>query len=171
MAQTAAHLADRVIRPVHVRQWVISVPKRLRCFLADRPAAVTALTRIILGEIVRLLLDATGPERDGRAPPSARTAHWGTDPRPRWRAAAVRSVRLRPTKRTGANHWQGNPRDGDWFHQWGQVTLFSGSHPDYRNTSSPIRNTLPMMGVISPSGVFDQGTAAGIVTPRRLKTP
>jgi len=38
MAQTAAHLVDRVIPPVPVRQWVISVPKRLRCFLADRPS-------------------------------------------------------------------------------------------------------------------------------------
>jgi hypothetical protein len=37
IAQTAAHLADRAIPPVPVRQWVISVPKRLRCFLADRP--------------------------------------------------------------------------------------------------------------------------------------
>ena len=30
MAQTAAHLADHVIPPVPVRQWVISVPKRRR---------------------------------------------------------------------------------------------------------------------------------------------
>ena len=37
MAQRAAHLVDHVIPPVTVRQWVISVPKRLRCFLADRP--------------------------------------------------------------------------------------------------------------------------------------
>jgi hypothetical protein len=51
MAQTAAHLADHVIPPVPVRQWVISVPKRLRCFLADRPAAVRALTKIFLAEI------------------------------------------------------------------------------------------------------------------------
>jgi hypothetical protein len=40
MAQTAAHLVNHVIPPVPVRQWVISVPKRLRCFLADRPEAV-----------------------------------------------------------------------------------------------------------------------------------
>jgi hypothetical protein len=40
MAQTAAHLVDHVIPPVPVRQWVISVPKRLRGMLADRPAAV-----------------------------------------------------------------------------------------------------------------------------------
>ena len=38
MAQTAAHLVDHVIPPVTVRQWVISVPKRLRGFLAERPA-------------------------------------------------------------------------------------------------------------------------------------
>jgi len=44
MAQTAAHLVDHVIPPVPVRPWVISVPKRLRCFLADRPNAVAALT-------------------------------------------------------------------------------------------------------------------------------
>jgi len=42
--------------PVPVRQWVISVPKRLRGFLADRPAAVRALTKIFLAEIERLLV-------------------------------------------------------------------------------------------------------------------
>ena len=39
MAQTAAHLVDHVIPPVPVRQWVISVPKRLRGFLADEARA------------------------------------------------------------------------------------------------------------------------------------
>ena len=43
MAQTAAHLVDHVMPPVPVRQWVISVPKRLRGMLADRPRAVAAL--------------------------------------------------------------------------------------------------------------------------------
>jgi len=46
MAQTAAHLVDHVIPPVPVRQWVISLPKRLRRFLADRPPAVAALTGV-----------------------------------------------------------------------------------------------------------------------------
>jgi hypothetical protein len=55
MAQTAAHLVDHVIPPVPVRQWVISVPKRLRCFLADRPNAVAALTRIFISRVERLL--------------------------------------------------------------------------------------------------------------------
>ena len=60
MAQTAAHHADHVIPPVPVRQWVISVPKRLRGMLADRPAAVNALTKIFLDEIERLLCAAAG---------------------------------------------------------------------------------------------------------------
>ena len=62
MAQTAAHLVARVIPPVPVRQWVISVPKRLRCFLADRPSTVAALTRIFIEEIERLLCTAAGPD-------------------------------------------------------------------------------------------------------------
>jgi len=72
MAQTAAHLVDRVIPPVPVRQWVISVPKRLRCFLADRPSAVAALTRIFIEEIERLLCTAAGSTRDGHRPSEAR---------------------------------------------------------------------------------------------------
>jgi hypothetical protein len=56
MTQTAAQLADHVIPPVPVRQWVISVPKRLRGMMADRPQAVAALTKIFLDEIERLLL-------------------------------------------------------------------------------------------------------------------
>ncbi len=72
MAQTAAHLVDHVIPPVPVRQWVISVPKRLRGFLADRPAAVAALTRIFIEEIERLLGAAAGVTSDACAPAAAR---------------------------------------------------------------------------------------------------
>jgi hypothetical protein len=68
MTQTAAHLADHVIPPVPVRQWVISVPKRLRGMLADRPTAVAALTKIFLDEIERLLCAAAGVTRDAPAP-------------------------------------------------------------------------------------------------------
>ena len=60
MVQTAAHLADHVIPQVPVRQWVISVPKRLRGMLADRPAAAAALTKIFLDEIERTLITASG---------------------------------------------------------------------------------------------------------------
>jgi hypothetical protein len=71
MAQTAAHLADYVIPPVPVRQWVISVPKRLRGMLADRPRAVNALTKIFLDEIERLLCAAAGVTSDAATPASA----------------------------------------------------------------------------------------------------
>ena len=72
MAQTAAHLVDRVIPPVPVRQWVISVPKRLRCFLADRPETVAALTKIFLAEIERLLCAAAGATPAANTPTAAR---------------------------------------------------------------------------------------------------
>ncbi len=55
MAQTAAHLVDHVIPPVPVRQWMISLPKRLRGVLADRPKAVAAVTKMFLHEIETLL--------------------------------------------------------------------------------------------------------------------
>jgi hypothetical protein len=38
MAETAAHLVDHVIPPLPVRQWVRSVPKRLRWYLEPRAA-------------------------------------------------------------------------------------------------------------------------------------
>ena len=69
--ETAAHLVDHVIPTVPVRQWVISVPKRLRGFLTDRPAAVAALTRIFIEEIERLLGAATGVTSDASAPAAA----------------------------------------------------------------------------------------------------
>ena len=55
MAQTAAHLVDHVIPPVPMRQWVISVPKRLRWFLGFRPEAVSALTNIFMIEVERFV--------------------------------------------------------------------------------------------------------------------
>ncbi len=72
MAQTAAHLVDHVIPPVPVRQWVISVPRRLRGMLADRPRAVAAVTKIFLDEIERLLCAAAGGASDPVTPASAR---------------------------------------------------------------------------------------------------
>ena len=47
---------------------------------------------------------------------------------------------------------------------------FSGTSPDYRDTATYTWNTLQMTGVIRPSGVFDQGTAGGIVMVRRAQT-
>ena len=80
MAQTAAHLADHVIPPVPVRQWVISVPKRLRGMLADRPPAVAALMKIFLTEIERLLHAAAGFNPAANTPASARPRLGGISP-------------------------------------------------------------------------------------------
>ena len=72
MDQTAAHLADQVIPPVAVRQWVSSVPKRLRGFLTDRPRAVAVLTKIFLAGIERFLLAAAGGNPDAETPKATR---------------------------------------------------------------------------------------------------
>jgi hypothetical protein len=94
MAQTAAHLVDRVIPPVPVRQWVISVPKRLRGFLADRPPAVAALTKIFLDEIERLLCAAAGGASDAATPASARPRLGGISFLHRFGSALNRHVHL-----------------------------------------------------------------------------
>ena len=65
MAQTAAHLVDHVIPPAPVRQWVISVPKRLRGFFGDRPEAVAAVAKIFLAKIERLLFSGSSAESVG----------------------------------------------------------------------------------------------------------
>ena len=46
---------------------------------------------------------------------------------------------------------------------------FSGINPNYRDISSYSWNTLQMTGVISPEGVFYQGTAAGLVKVSRKR--
>ena len=48
------------------------MPKRLRGIVADRPAAVAALTRIFLDEIERLLCAAAGVTRAANTPTAAR---------------------------------------------------------------------------------------------------
>ena len=80
MAQTAAHLADHVIPPVPVRQWVISVPKRLRGFLADRPRAVTVITKTFLTEIERTLITASGVTAPADTPSASRPRLGGISP-------------------------------------------------------------------------------------------
>ena len=51
MVETAAHLVDRVLPPLPVRQWVLSVPKRIRPFLHHNPAIAGAVLRIFLRAI------------------------------------------------------------------------------------------------------------------------
>ena len=46
--------------------------KRLRGFLADRPAAVAALTKIFISKVERLLYAAAGLTSDANTPTAAR---------------------------------------------------------------------------------------------------
>jgi hypothetical protein len=61
MAETAAHLVDHVFPQVPVRQWVLSLPKRLRLYLHYDPTLAGAVLRIFLSEIERCL-QANGHE-------------------------------------------------------------------------------------------------------------
>lgn len=53
MAETAAHLVDHVLPPVAMRQWVLSLPKRLRWHLHHQPGALDTALRILLDAIER----------------------------------------------------------------------------------------------------------------------
>lgn len=48
MAETAAHLADHVFPRLSVRQWVLSVPKRLRYYMQRDGAALNTALRIFM---------------------------------------------------------------------------------------------------------------------------
>ncbi|MEI6256215.1 MAG: hypothetical protein WCQ77_06180, partial [Planctomycetota bacterium] len=78
-----------------VRQWVISGPKRLRGMLADRPAAVAALTKIFLAEIERFLLTAAGVPHDAETPNAFRPRLGGISFLHRFGSALNRHVHLR----------------------------------------------------------------------------
>jgi hypothetical protein len=55
MVEVAAHLSDQVFPPLPVRQWVFSLPKRLRSFLPRDPSLTGAVLRVLLRAIRTLL--------------------------------------------------------------------------------------------------------------------
>jgi hypothetical protein len=56
MDETATHLVDHVFPHLPVRQWVLSVPKRLRYFMQRDGAALNSALRIFLRVIEQCLL-------------------------------------------------------------------------------------------------------------------
>jgi hypothetical protein len=68
MSQTAAHLVDHVIPQVPVRQWVRvcqhRLPIPLRVLLAEQPALVTPVLRVVQRVVERRLLGHTGLSSD-----------------------------------------------------------------------------------------------------------
>ena len=59
MVETAAHLALHVIPRLPVRQWMLSVPKRLRYEMQHDPAFLNAALHLFLGAIERILRQAS----------------------------------------------------------------------------------------------------------------
>ena len=57
MVETAAHLTDHVFPRLPVRQWVLSVPKRLRYFMQRDGAVLNMVLRIFLRVIAQSLQD------------------------------------------------------------------------------------------------------------------
>jgi hypothetical protein len=55
MVETAAHLTDHVFPRLPVRQWVLSVPKRLRYFMQRDGAVLNMVLRIFLWVIAQTL--------------------------------------------------------------------------------------------------------------------
>jgi hypothetical protein len=73
MVETAAHLADHVIPHLPVRQWVLSVPKRMRYHLERDPAVQNAALHILLSAIERVM--RLQSRRQCRVPPWRRGLH------------------------------------------------------------------------------------------------
>jgi hypothetical protein len=48
MVETAAHMVDNVLPRVQFRQWVLSVPKRVRWHLREKPEVVSGLLGVFL---------------------------------------------------------------------------------------------------------------------------
>lgn len=67
MAEVAAHLTDHVLPHLPVRQWVLSLPKRLRPYLHHNPDVAGAVLRIFLRAIRTTLRSASpGAPHDAR---------------------------------------------------------------------------------------------------------
>ena len=68
MVETAAHLTDHVFPRLPVRQWVLSVPKRLRYFMQRDGAVLNMVLRIFLRVIAQSLsVHCPGAARVDRA--------------------------------------------------------------------------------------------------------
>ncbi len=63
MADTAAHLVDHVFPHVPVRQWVLSLPRKIRYILARDAKLLSGTMRIFVTEIFRDLRRRSGIRR------------------------------------------------------------------------------------------------------------
>jgi hypothetical protein len=83
MAEAAAHLVDHVLPRLPVRQWVLSLPKRLRYHLQQDRDALNSALRIFLDQIERHLREhSPGAEPGARAGAVAFIHHFGASLNP-----------------------------------------------------------------------------------------
>jgi hypothetical protein len=66
MVEVAAHLTDHVLPPLPVRQWVLSLPKRIRPFLPHDPRLAGDVLRVLL-RAIRTTLRRASPSATGDA--------------------------------------------------------------------------------------------------------
>jgi hypothetical protein len=67
MVETAAHLTDQVLPRVPYRQWVLSVPRRVRWHLRVKPEAVSGVLRVFLQAVETTLRQCSpGAPADAR---------------------------------------------------------------------------------------------------------
>jgi len=67
MVETAAHLVDQVLPRVAYRQWVLSVPKRVRWHLREKPEALSGVLGVFLRAVETTLRQRSpGASRDAR---------------------------------------------------------------------------------------------------------
>ena len=72
MCNTAAHLTDRVLPDVPIRQWVLSLPFDLRIAAAPDPELLAACDRALVDAVFRWMRGRLGLARaDRRVDPAA----------------------------------------------------------------------------------------------------
>jgi hypothetical protein len=69
MVETSAHMVDEVLPRVPFRQWVLSVPKRVRWHLREKPEVLGGLLKVFLRAVETTIRQRSpGAPRTARAP-------------------------------------------------------------------------------------------------------
>ncbi len=122
MAETAAHMVDHVFPHVPVRQFVLSVPKRLRPFLHHRPKTATAVLHILLRALQATLRVASSTASATASMGAVSFLHrFGSSLNPHYHfhLAVVDGLfeRIEADPGLEARNQNGKPTDGIRFHE------------------------------------------------------
>ena len=142
MAEVAAHLTDEVIPHLPVRQWVLSVPKRLRPFLHQTPEVASGVLTLFLRALRSALRDASPG-----APAAVRGAQLGAISFPQRLEGSLPS-----THRSGSRARTERVSSGSFATVRGDLSPSSGSTPPPVSGPSPRRRLAWSNGSTSPMG-------------------